>query len=193
MLPKFLSSMDVSPLWPTVFSKAFSLLLLESNFRLAISLWLSLEVAEKIGAEPGKCYLNALHAQSVIKEAFYVEGFVASGDCLPVVYKHAWLETVDGVVEPTRALLVEKYKWMYFAAARWTYDEINRLLRKRGGSIVTPLLKHHFTGEANVESGLRAMRAAVQYKLGLCDDLLKSESGNFDADSLAMSDLIAIE
>ena len=66
--------------------------------------------------------MNSLDAQAVITEALYVDGFVVRSDPLTVVYNHAWLETADGVIEPTPGFLHANDQWMHFGI----WEELER-------------------------------------------------------------------
>ncbi len=101
----------------------------------------SRRLARTLQAEPRHGYTNALKALHPSMQ--YVEGLrVGSGSLLP--FDHGWLEGNGAIVDPTLPLLDpnNEEEWRYFAAFRWSHEEICALLAEHNGSILTPVQRY---------------------------------------------------
>ena len=131
-------------------------------------------LAKVVGAEIKQCYYNATmavmaHANLLPEGVVYVEGWVLILFGLPI--EHGWLERADGtIIDPTLVLTNgddEMAALRYFAARRWSKDEIEQMATKafkRRRALKLPLLTadgYHVFNEAWwQEAHARMMRAA---------------------------------
>lgn len=84
---------------------------------------LSQQIAVDMECEDGQCYFNAYHAQALVPDALYVEGFAVSPR-FPFPINHSWLEIegTNNVVDPT-PVWSSRANNGYFPVFRYTQEE----------------------------------------------------------------------
>lgn len=137
----------------------------------------SLCLARALRAGQKNCYLAAL--SGVQPDRLYVEGLVVRDD-LGMALEYAWLERDDTVIDPMLELLDPNHsaEWHYFAAFRWTFEEVLAQLDHHGGSIVTPIRQHLPYWGHNTEGWLDATLRAHRHIAALHPGVYGSTSGD---------------
>lgn len=122
----------------------------------------SQRLARAVGARDRGCYRNALRALPRLPDATYVEGVVAMQNGLRL--EHAWLETIQGVVDPTPVYAaMREGTCTYFAGPRWTLGEIRALFSAEQDEIVTPILGYDLTDCPQRRAWITATLAAFRH------------------------------
>ena len=122
----------------------------------------SQRLSHAIRAKDRGCYRNALRALARLGNATYVEGVAVVDNGLR--FEHAWLETANGVVDPTPIYAaMEEGACTYFAGPRWSLVEIDALFSAEQSDIETPILPFDLTDSPQRGASIEAKLAAYRH------------------------------
>ena len=109
---------------------------------------LSARMAEKVGAEPKQCFLNAwqaLQCEHELEGGLYVEGWAVTDDDALVI-EHGWLELGGEIVDPT---VYDPPARAYFPVLRFDRDQARAELAANDGEL--PIVWRYGQGAASPE------------------------------------------
>lgn len=101
----------------------------------------SRSVAQQLKARPKYAWRNSVAALlELILTGIYVEGLVADSTQKPhMIREHAWVQTPDGIIDPTPRFLSAASEVAYFAAHTWTAEELREMHESSDDGIMLPL------------------------------------------------------
>ena len=150
----------------------------------------SQRLAQLIQRRNSRCYHNALRGLARLIDATYVEGVAVFETGLQ--FEHAWLETADGVVDPTPVYAkMPAGVCTYFPGPRWTFDEITALFSPDQDDIATPVLGNDFkTDTPRRQAWIAATLAAFRHLSALHVQYAGRPALPRDEDEAALESLI---
>lgn len=86
---------------------------------------LSVEIARRIGSQPGTPFENAYQAASILEGALYVQGFLVITSQAGKFLEHAWIELDECLVDPSWSHLKQAAQNLcYFPAQRLSLKQL---------------------------------------------------------------------
>ncbi len=97
--------------------------------------------AQQLKARPAYAWRNSVAALlELILTGTYVEGLVADSTQQPhMIREHAWVQTPDGIIDPTPRFLSAASEVAYFPAHTWTAEELREMHESSDEGIMLPL------------------------------------------------------